>query len=403
MNDNDLARLREQHAGVLGRRQAIVTTAAAESRDLRRAEARELTQLESDAASRKAQIAHLEELEARTNAPGSFTATVEPHLRAARESMYERDSFTAGSGDPLAIFKGTILEQRSTLTSSNSSALATTGYFTDLIPSLQGESVLLSAGVRTFQTDSTSYVIPTSTAAAAVSWVSEGGTASATDATYAAVTATPAKLVCVSEFSSEVLEDASFSLREAAANEIYRSMSYAVDAVAFGTAATPFPGLGLNAAGGTVTPSGGTVLNLDPFVTAAGSAMAQNVPLSSLTWVSNPIVWQRLGGIHIGGTAYDVRPIIQTDVNTGGAALSTSSLIGRPWFLTTAANAAGGTAFALGFDPSKIALTTRREFNLVVDPYSKAEQGLVRFIATLRASVNALQPKAVVKVAGLVA
>ena len=267
MNDY-LARLREQQAGVLGRMQAIVNTAAAESRDLRRAEERELTQLDSDAASRKAQIKHLEELEARTNAPGGFVATVEPHLKAAREStgsfgvpsfhrsesrMHQemrdfREILNNAANGQSGVFESRwsdqFLETRA-LQSAGGSAIPTT--LADFVTVYQRTLNPVYGVARVLGRDSGAPIsLPRLTADASVGGTVTAEAAAITEAdpTISQVTLTPFKVAGITNLSSELWQDETIGLPDLIAEAIARPIALGLGAYyttgAGGTAPTGF-------------------------------------------------------------------------------------------------------------------------------------------------------------------
>ena len=303
-------------------------------------------------------------------------------------------------------FYGTPLDPnpatRSVLTSTGSSSFVTTGRYDGLIQAITPNSVFLSAGPLRFETMDTIYKIPAFTANAGVSWVAEGGTASATDPTGTAISAQPDKLVCLIEASTEVLAD-NPRLQEAAAVSMARAFGTAIDAAAFEGNSSHITGLHANALAGTAD-AGGALGNLDAFGSAFGLAAAQGVQIGDLVTVTPPTVFTWLSSLHVDGgsgtaSTYDVRPLISTDLtNAGGAAVSYGRLLGQPWYQSSGLTVSGGTAYALTYDPNFTAFVSRQGFELLVDPYTKAEQGLVRLIGTIRAWAGAVNSKAVAQI-----
>jgi HK97 family phage major capsid protein len=292
-------------------------------------------------------------------------------------------------------------EFRSVLTSTSTNTFTTVQRMDDLWPTLAAESVFLSTGPQRFVTDSTQFQIPAGTAFATASWKAEGGTASATDAGYKLVTITPDVLMTVSEFSTEAAEDNPYLL-DAAAGEIFRKFGRSIDAAFLDAGnSSHISALHGNAGAGTAA-AGGAITDLDPFVAAAGSALAQGVPYSNLVYVVGPSTWQALGTAHIGATE-DVRPLLTTSANAGGgAAIADNRLLGRPMFVSSDLSTSGGTAYALCYDPNQVAVVTRREFTVLVDPVTKADAGITRIVASLRIGGAAVNSKAVAEIGGIV-
>ena len=57
--------------------------------------------------------------------------------------------------------------------------------------------------------------------------------------------------------------------------------------------------------------------------------------------------------------------------------------------------AGAGTATVYGYDPAQVWVVRRRDFRLIRDPFTKAEQGLTRFVLEGRFGVAFPQPSAI--------
>lgn len=244
--DAYIKRLHEQTVGLVERMHEIVNTAAAESRDLTAEEDANLKQWDADFDAKRADIARLTELEARTKAADGFTAQVEPHLRESRES---RQSAPTTDGQRFAAFwrgdapyfesyrtvpVGGSMEVRA-LQSAGGSAVETsfadfvTVYERTLNPVINVATVLTTA-------DGSPLVFPRLTADAGVASgtvTAEAGGITVGDATISQVTLSAWKRAFMSQWSSELDTDNVIGLQSLIASSIGRQIG-----LAWGTAFT---------------------------------------------------------------------------------------------------------------------------------------------------------------------
>jgi HK97 family phage major capsid protein len=124
-------------------------------------------------------------------------------------------------------------ELRSILTSTSSSALATTKLWNKFEDYLANASAALQSGARVVDIDTTTLHGPAGTALATGAWLAEGGTATASDMGVVGRTVTPARLTVYSELSNEVLKDASFPIMEAINKSMFDSLGRLLDAALY--------------------------------------------------------------------------------------------------------------------------------------------------------------------------
>jgi HK97 family phage major capsid protein len=287
------------------------------------------------------------------------------------------------------------VELRALLTSTSSNAIATTQNWPDFSAYLANQSAALQAGCRIIDIDATSVKIPAGTALATGAWLAEGGTASASEMGVRAFTITPARLTVFSEVSNEVLEDASFPALEEISSHMFASLGELLDEAVFeGTGSNNQPQGMRNLAGSSTASSGGTAVDLSYFVNTFETSLASGAPVQA--WTTNAAAWGAYASLKIGGTAsYDLRPLLQLDAEAGGAAIA-GRVLGKPLYTTENVDALGaGTAAVYGYDPSQVWIVRRRQFRMIADPFSKAEQGIVRFVLEGRFGVAFPQPSAI--------
>lgn len=224
-------------------------------------------------------------------------------------------------------------------------------------------------------------------------WLAEGGTAS--DMGVVGRDVTPSRLTVYSEFSNEVLEDASFSIVEEINRSMFASLGELLDGAIYEGLGTSNEPQGMrNLAGSSTASSGSTAVDLGYFIEATKNSLTNNAPVQA--WATNPAAWDVYASLKVGGTAsYDLRPLLQTDVTRGGAAIA-GNVLGKPLYITSNIDAAGaGTATVYGYDPDLVWVIRRRDFRMIRDPFSKPEQGITRFILEGRFGVHFPQPSSV--------
>jgi HK97 family phage major capsid protein len=319
-----------------------------------------------------------------------WRADMEPRIERAPNGPKD----TKQMGVTERIYNKIGVDYRSILTSTSTSALATRQDWREFSEYLYPASAALRSGIRVIDIDATSVKIPAGTALATGAWLAEGATAVASDMGVTSYTVTPARITVFSEFSNEVLEDASFPAMDTINTALFESLATKLDTAIFqgdGTSNVPQGMLNLPSSG-TVT--GGTPADLGYFVQGIEGAYNANADVKA--WAMNGDAWGAIAGLKIGGTAsYDNRPLIAQDVSSGGAAIA-GAILGRPVFVTSNISTTGSTATKVfGYDPAQVWLVRRRDFQLTVDPFSKAEQGITRLVLEGRFGLAFPQPKAV--------
>jgi len=206
---------------------------------------------------------------------------------------------------------------------------------------------------------------------------------------------TPERLSVYSTCSNEVLEDASFPIMEAINESLFASLGQLLDEAIFeGTGTSNQPQGMADLAGSSTATSGGTPVDLSYFVEMQENALTANSSVKA--WATNPKAWGTYMDLQVGGTAgCDLRPLLQSDANTGGAALA-GNVLGQPLYVTNNIDALGaGTANMFGFNPQQCWIVRRRQFRMIRDPFTYAEMGKTRLILEGRYSFHVPRPSTV--------
>lgn len=272
---------------------------------------------------------------------------------------------------------------------------------------LSATSVGLRSGFRVIQTDRDSLLVPRLTSDVTSAWVAEGGTISSTDLAADIIIATPRKLAGIEALSNELIEDSEPAILDTVGMSLIRSIALRFDLAAFEGSGTPPEPRGLKNVSGISTVSmgtnGGPLSNLDPFADALGLLEQENAEGTAIAM--HPRSWKAVAKLK--ETSTSNKPLIQEEAG-GPTAAVRRSIYGVPVFLSSQLSIAEtqGTASDASsvyvYQADQVVAVMRRETRVERDSSRlfNSDQSEVR--AIMRADLVVPNPKAVVRVLGLI-
>ena len=222
-------------------------------------------------------------------------------------------------------------------------------YATEFFDLMRPASAFLRSGVRTLTTNSDTIIYPLLTSDPTISWVSEGGTISASDPGLGAGTAVPHKLAVRVEYSNELAEDSAPGIEQILRQVLVARAGVQIDIAAYeGNGVSPQPsGMGIQSGIGNVNASAANTSYL-----WAGSAVAylegQNAP-RPFAFVGGSALVRDLRQVVVGTATPLVPPA------TGGSDGAIPTLYGATGYMAN--GLAGGTAYV--YSPSSCYLVNR--------------------------------------------
>jgi HK97 family phage major capsid protein len=280
-----------------------------------------------------------------------------------------------------------------------------TAYFFDL---LEAQSIGLRSGFNVVRTERDSLVVPHVLADPSAAWVAEAGTITPSDPNYESLTATPRKLAALTQLSNEIIGDSNPKILDVAGTQMIRSLALKLDLGFFEGSGTAPEIRGLRNVVGIQTVSMGTngaaPTNLDPFADALGLLETFNSTGSAV--VMHPRTWQQLIKLKEQTTGNN-KPLLQESAGSGAQGIQ-RSIYGLPVFLssqvsiTETQGTSTNASSAYVYEASEIVAVVRDETRVELDSSRLFDKDMSEVRAVMRADLVVPNPKAVVRILGLI-
>lgn len=275
-----------------------------------------------------------------------------------------------------------------------------------LIQPLEDTSVILSSGVRIFDTNGSPVRVPKMGPATSPGWFGENELIGEEDPTFEEVTLLPEtmqSLKTLTRYSNEMARQSIVALDAALKQRLVKDVADALDRAFIagdgdegGTAGTSPKGL-LNFDGTTdveFTPS----VWLDSLHDAEGAAMAADVDPSRLRWLMRSDVWTALRKSKDGNSNYLILP----DPTKAGA----STLLGHPVTVTNrlpqdTTDPLNPTSTVVLWDPAQVAVArdVMPSVKVLDQTFAHYDQQALRVVS--RADIAPLNAEAVIRLTGV--
>jgi HK97 family phage major capsid protein len=281
------------------------------------------------------------------------------------------------------------------------------GYFFDL---LAAQSVALRSGIRILRTENDSLVVPRLLADQTAYWVSEGSPITDSDPNADTMTATPRKCAALTAISNEVIDDSTPEVLQTFGMQIVRSLALAFDLGVFQGSGTPPQIRGLRATTGIqdifMGDNGAAPSNLDEYAEAIGKLEQENAEAGAV--VMHPRTWGDLLQLKEQTTGSN-KPLLQESAGSGSQGIE-RRIYGVPVYLSSqlATNEVKGTSgsvcsSAYVYEPDQLVAVIRKETQVTVDSSRLFNSDQSEMKAIMRADLLVPNPKAVVRISGILA
>jgi HK97 family phage major capsid protein len=400
MSNQTINRLEELRSAAIAKQRTLAAKVETERRDFTASELAQVDERDGEITNYTERLADEYKADERARMADTSRGRAGGIIRTSRQSAggrMDREGMEPLERATRAMFDS-FLEQRALDTGSAAGPFSSVLNYADCWPALSAKSISIQSGIQTIDIRETSANLPAGTSYTSASFSAELGTAIAADDGFGVSKVTPTRIERLAIVSNDVLETSAFDARRVIVDAMLADISASIDSAVFLGAVGGPAGL-INLSGhGTVT--GGSVSDLTYFVAAAGTAMVNNSDVRA--WAMSPQTWTKLATIQIGGSA-DKRPLISSDVNAPGAAIS-GSILGQPIFTSTTF----GTAISVvAYDPKEIYLVRRipeSQFaesagpglELWIDPLTLMAQNQVRLLLRARVALYVPRPASVV-------
>lgn len=382
------ARLREQRQELAVRMRTVVQTAEHEIRDLSKSEDAELKRLDGDFERISADLARLQRLAGSTNSTNDS-------LRAAMRDADTRSTTSMSSEYQLGdVFMAEYAQRALSGNVVDGANVVSVQYADIIFDRLRANSKILSStpGPTVFQSDAYQFHLSVGTASTSATAVGQGTAVATGDWGGTALTITPSRYGARTIFSNEFLQDITQQQATYFADDLLQQVAAKIDADVVQGAAPGFAGLsGLT---GTTTVTAGTVVDLQFYAAAMGSAAVVNSDPTA--WLMSATDYAKLLTLRTSGTATTFASPLLTQGNTAGGAV-VSSMFGLPIITSSAYSA--GTAFLV--DMRRLVIVNRSQPEVFVDPYSLSSTYQTSWRITHRIGFGVPNPAGVVKITGL--
>lgn len=272
---------------------------------------------------------------------------------------------------------------------------------------LAAASVAFRAGFRVIETDSDTLLIPRLTADVTANWTAEGATITASDPTIDELTAAPKKLAAITEVTNELIEDSNPDVLDLLMTNHLRSIALKFDLGVFEGSGTPPEIRGLKNVSGISEVSMGTngaaLANLDPFADAIGLLAAENAVATAI--IMAPRTWTALSKLKEAPSGNNKPLLVGEEVVDGIPRLS---LYGVPVHLSSqlsvaeAQGTANNASSAYVVQADQVVIVRRREAHVEVDRSRLFHQDKAEVRTRARLDLVVPNPKAVVRVRGII-
>lgn len=281
------------------------------------------------------------------------------------------------------------------------------GYFFDL---LAAQSVALRSGIQVLRTENDSLVVPRLLSDQVAYWTSEGSPITDSDPTADTMTATPRKVAALTAISNEVIDDSSPPVLQSFGMQIIRSLALAFDLGVFQGTGTPPQIQGIRGTTGIqdvfMGDNGAAPTSLDEYAEAIGLLESENAEAGAI--VMAPRTWGDLLKLKEQTTGSN-KPLLQESAGSGSQGIE-RRIYGVPVYLSSqlAVNEVKGTSgsvcsSAYVYQPDQLVAVIRRETTVEVDRSRLFNSDQSEMRAIMRADLLVPNPKAVVRISGILA
>jgi HK97 family phage major capsid protein len=268
---------------------------------------------------------------------------------------------------------------------------------------LHADTVALRAGVGRIEVDKDQYRSPRLTADVGAAWTAEAATITQTSLTTDEVVTDLFKLAGLERASAELIEDAQPDMLESIGRSLVRKLGLALDLAFFEGSGSGQP-TGLRLTSGIQThAAGGALASLDAFAEGIGKLGEENAEANAI--FVNAKTWRKIMLLKEAPTGSN-KPLVQYEQG-GPTTEPRRSIYGVPVFVTSQlpSNEGAGTneSSAYVVDTRHLYFVMRSDPRVEVsrDALFASDEVYVR--GRLRAGVLVTQPKAVVRVTGILA
>jgi HK97 family phage major capsid protein len=266
----------------------------------------------------------------------------------------------------------------------------------------------LLSGFRVIPTDSARIAIPRILSDASVAWTDEGEEISPSDPNADSVVATPRKLAALVYASNELFADSNPSAQDMLGANLARAAALKLDLGFYEGSGTAPEIRGLKNTSGiqtiTAATNGDQLTSLDKFADAIGMLAEENATASAI--VMHPRSWRTLTKVKELTTGSN-KPLLQDSAGSGSEGIM-RSIYGVPVWQTSQLSITetqGSSSIATSayvYEGDQVVCVLRNDVSLAVDGSVgfSSDRSAVR--VTLRADLVVPNPKAVVRISGLV-
>jgi HK97 family phage major capsid protein len=244
-----------------------------------------------------------------------------------------------------------------------------------VIDRLRARTVALALGAQTVPMRSDSTLIPRITGDPTVSWLAEGATVTASDATLDAVTFTARRLTGLVKASQELVEDADpVSVGQVLQTSFGGALAVELDRVALkGSGTAPEP-RGIRNQSGVSVNATAAAASWAVIAERVGVLVGQNIPVDRIGVAINPSSWVTvMAQAEAGG-----QPIARPPFLEGVQVLPTSSL----------SLPATGELYAGDYSELLLGIRVALDFKVLRERY--ADEGKIGFLPRVRADVQVM-------------
>jgi HK97 family phage major capsid protein len=304
------------------------------------------------------------------------------YLRDTGRAVYSEEYRVAvlgalGSGNDRALAKLAVHlpqgETRDMLISSGGNAVLTPDFVSaELIDQLRKNTVVQRLGARVVPMRSDTLKVPRITADPTVSWLGEGATVTATDATIDSITLTARRLTGLTKVSQELVEDSDpVAVGEVLRTSFGGALAVEVDRVALKGTGTPPEPQGIRNTSGVSVNATAAVAAWAQVNERVGVLVAANVPVERIGVAVNATSWTTIMG----------------QADTAGQFVGRPPFLANTQILPTTSLAAPATGELYAGDYSEVLLGVRiaLDFQILRERY--ADDGKIGFLPRVRADV----------------
>lgn len=271
-------------------------------------------------------------------------------------------------------------------------------------------SVGLESGFTVLDTDDTSIKVPRFLTDGAGAWTAEDADLPTNSPTGDSVTVTPTKFGNVVILTKETLRDSSPPILAALETSLMRNIALGLDLGFFEGSGTPPAPTGLKNVSGIQEVSMGTngaqITNLDPIADALGALSTENAQGTAI--VMHPRTWIALAKARTLTSGSNEPLLNDPNVQTGsnGAVMR---LLGVPVYLSSQLSITetqGSSSVASSiyvYDAPQVVAVRRQGVEVEVNPWYSTTKEEIAVRATTRWGLAVPNPKAVVRIKGVIA